>query len=66
MRTHTMEARAQRAFADGLSFMVAYAYNNEKRQEWFDDRAQFKIFQTGEGWEWRPTDLPRHRLGLLP
>jgi len=62
MRTHTMEARAQRAFSEGLSFMVAYAYNNEKRQEWFDDIAQFKVFQTGDGWEWRPTDLPRHRL----
>jgi Carboxypeptidase regulatory-like domain/TonB dependent receptor len=62
MRTHTMEVRAQRAFADGLSFMVAYAYNNEKRQEWFDDIAQYKIFTTGEGWEWRPTDLPRHRI----
>jgi hypothetical protein len=21
-----------------------------------------KIFTTGEGWEWRPTDLPQHRV----
>lgn len=62
MRTHTFEMRAQRPFTNGLSFMVAYAYNYETRQEWFDDIAQFKVFQTGEGWEWRPTDLPRHRL----
>ena len=62
MRTQTFEIRAQRPFAKGTSFLVSYAYNNEKRQEWFDDIAQYKIFTTGEGWEWRPTDLPQHRV----
>jgi hypothetical protein len=62
MRTHTFEIRAQRPFANGTSFLVSYAYNNEKRQEWFDDLAQYKVFTTGEGWEWRPTDLPQHRV----
>ena len=62
MRTQTFEIRAQRPFTKGTSFLVSYAYNNEKRQEWFDDIAQYKIFTTGEGWEWRPTDLPQHRV----
>ena len=62
MRTHTMELRAQRPFKRGASFLVAYAYNIENRQEWFDDIAQYRIFQTGDGWEWRPTTSPRHRV----
>jgi hypothetical protein len=62
MRTHTMEIRAQRPFKRGASFLMAYAYNRETRQEWFDDIAQYRIFQTGEGWEWRPTNSPRHRV----
>jgi outer membrane receptor protein involved in Fe transport len=62
MRTQTFEARAQRPFIKGSSFLVAYAFNHEQRQEWFDDLAQYRIFQTGEGWEWRPTNSPRHRV----
>jgi len=62
VRTHTMEIRAQRPFMNGMSFFGAYAWNNERRQEAFDDLAQYKINQTGEGWEWRPTDQPTHRI----
>lgn len=62
VRTHTMEVRAQRPFTKGVSFFAAYAWNNEKRQEWFDDLAQYEIAQTGEGWEWRQTDQPTHRV----
>jgi hypothetical protein len=62
MRTQTFEIRAQRPFAKGTSFLVSYAYNDEQRQEWFDDIAQYRVFTTGEGWEWRPTDLPQHRV----
>ncbi len=65
MRTHTVEVRLQRPFTKGLSFLVSYAYNNEKRQEWFDDLAQYQVLKsTGKsGWEWRPTaDIPRHRF----
>jgi hypothetical protein len=62
LRTHTLELRAQRPFTKGISFLVAYAYNNEKRQEWFDDLAQYQVFTTGEGWEWRPTGTPSHRV----
>jgi hypothetical protein len=63
MRTHTFEIRAQRPFTKGISFLVAYAYNREQREEWFDDIAQYEVFQSNgdSGWEWRPTDAPVHR-----
>jgi hypothetical protein len=64
-KTHTFEIRAQRPFVKGLSFLASYAYNNEKRQEWFDDIAQYKVLKSeGEdGWEWRPVaDVPAHRF----
>jgi hypothetical protein len=64
MRTHTIEVRAQRPFISGASFLVGYAWNHERRQDWFDDIAQYRILQTSgdEGWEWRPTDTPTHRV----
>jgi len=64
LRTQTFEIRAQRPFTKGISFLAAYAWNREEREEWFDDIAQYEVFQSnGEaGWEWRPTDLPVHRL----
>ncbi len=64
LQTHTAEIRAQRPFTKGASFLVAYAYNNERRQEWFDEIAQYEILQSGgeSGWEWRPTNSPRHRV----
>ena len=64
MRTQTVEIRAQRPFAKGLSFFVAYALNNEKRMEWFDDLAQYTVFASNgkDGWQWRRTDTPVHRV----
>jgi hypothetical protein len=64
MRTHTVEIRAQRPFTKSLSFFAAYAWNNERRMEWFDDLAQYEVFASSgqSGWEWRPTDLPVHRF----
>ncbi|HSL23664.1 MAG TPA: TonB-dependent receptor [Vicinamibacterales bacterium] len=64
MLTHTFEIRAQRPFTKGASFLVAYAYNHEKRQEWFDDLHQYEVLTSGgeSGWEWRPTNTPRHRV----
>jgi hypothetical protein len=64
MRTHTMEIRAQRPFLKGVSFLAAYAWNKESRMEWFDDLAQYQVFASNgkDGWEWRPTGLPAHRL----
>ena len=64
LRTHSFEARFQRPFTKGLSFLAAYAWNRERRQEWFDDRAQYEVLTSGgeSGWEWRPTDSPVHRM----
>ncbi len=64
MRTHTFEIRAQRPFMNGFTFLGAYAWNHERVQQWFDDNGQYRVLQTDgeEGWEWRPTDSPTHRM----
>jgi hypothetical protein len=65
VKTQTFELRAQRPFVKGLSFLASYAYNYERRQEWFDDLAQYKVLKSNgkDGWEWRPTaDVPVHRF----
>ena len=64
MRTNTVEIRVQRPFTKGVSMFVAYAWNNEKRMEWFDDLSQYRVFVSNgeDGWEWRRTDLPVHRV----
>ena len=63
--------RVQQRFSKGVSFLGSYAYSNDKRQEWFDDIAQYKILTSNgdQGWEWRPAAEsnalganPRHRL----
>ncbi len=64
-KTHTFEVRAQRPFTKGLSFLASYAYNNETRQEWFDDIHNYEVLTSGgkSGWEWRPVaDVPRQRF----
>jgi len=71
LKSHLVELRLQQRFRKGLSFVAAYAYSNDKRQEWFDDLTQYKSLTTNgsAGWEWRPaaesTALggnPRHRM----
>lgn len=71
IKEHMLELRVQRPFTSGISFMTSYVYDNAKRQEFFDDRAQFEVLQSGgeRGWEWRPLGEnvavggnPRHRL----
>jgi hypothetical protein len=71
LKEHMFELRAQRPFTKGISFLVAYVYDNAKRQEFFDDRSNWQVLQTGgeEGWEWRPLTEsndrganPRHRM----
>ena len=64
LRTQTFESRLQRPFAKGLSFMVAYAWNHERLQQWYDDLHQYQVLKSGgkDGWEWRPTDTPTHRI----
>jgi hypothetical protein len=63
-RTHTIDVRAQRPFTKGVTFTVGYAWNRERQQEWFDDRGQYLVLTSGgkDGWEWRPTDAPTHRI----
>jgi hypothetical protein len=64
MRTHTIDFRLQRPFIGGFSYLVGYAWNRERLQQWFDDVAQYRVLTSGgeEGWEWRPTDSPTHRV----
>jgi hypothetical protein len=71
LKEHMLELRAQRPFTKGISFLVAYVYDNAKRQETFDDLAQYRVLQSEgeEGWEWRPLTEsndrganPRHRM----
>jgi len=64
MNIQIFEVRAQRPFSKGFSFLGAYAYNYERVQQWFDDLATYKTLTSGgkDGWEWRPTGTPTHRL----
>jgi hypothetical protein len=64
LNTQTLELRGQRPFHNGFSVLVAYAYNHERIQQWFDDIANYRVLTSGgeQGWEWRPTDTPAHRL----
>ena len=54
---HSFEIQVQRPFAKGLSMLMAYAYQREQTQEFFDDFATY-----ARKFEWRDTDTPRRRL----
>jgi len=54
---HSFEIQAQRPFAKGLSILLAYAYQREQTQEFFDDLATY-----ARRFEWRDTDTPRQRF----
>jgi hypothetical protein len=54
---HSFEIQALRAYGNGLSVLVAFAYQREQQQEFFDDLATF-----ARRFEWRDTDTPRRRL----
>lgn len=56
-RLHSLEIQAQRPFAKGLSVLVAFAYQREQAQAFFDDLATY-----ARRFEWRDTDTPRRRL----
>ena len=57
LHVRSYKAQLQRPFINGLSVMVAYAYQFEERTEFFDDRAQFAREYT-----WRDLPAARHRL----
>jgi hypothetical protein len=66
-KAHTFEARAQRPFTKGLSFVVSYAYSNEQTQQMYDDLAQYKVLKSNgaDGFMWQPSaDVPRHRMTM--
>lgn len=54
---HSFEIQAQRPFTKGLSVLLAYAYQREQTQEFFDDLATY-----ARRFEWRDTDTPRQRV----
>jgi hypothetical protein len=54
---NSFEIQAQRPFTKGLSFLLAYAYQREQTQEFFDDLATY-----ARRFEWRNTDTPRQRV----
>jgi hypothetical protein len=56
-RLDSLEIQAQRPFARGLSLLVAFAYQREQSQEFFDEFATY-----ARQFEWRDTDIPRRRL----
>jgi len=70
-KTHTMELKVQRPFLNGASLLVAYAYNHDTWQQWFEPTQQYQFFTTGDDsvLEWRPviqaglsSASPRHRI----
>lgn len=56
-RLHSIEIQVQRPFTKGLSMLVAFAYQREQTQEFFDDLATY-----ARRFDWRDTDTPRRRL----
>ncbi len=56
-RLHSFEIQAQRPFSRGLSVLVAFAYQREQTEEFFDDLATY-----ARRFEWRDTDTPRRRF----
>ena len=66
MKTYSFDLRAQRPFTKGVSFLVAYAFQRDRIENWLGDIEQYEVLTSGgeEGWEWQPTNpaLPEHRL----
>lgn len=56
-RLNSFEIQAQRPFTRGLSVLVAFAYQKEQTQEFFDDLATY-----ARRFEWRDSDTPRRRF----
>ena len=66
LKTHSIDLKVQRPFRSGVSFLVAYAYQRDRIENWLGDVEQYQVLQTGgeEGWEWQPSNpaLPEHRM----
>jgi hypothetical protein len=66
LKTHGIDLRVQRPFRSGVTFLVAYAFQRDRIENWLGDVEQYQVLQSGgkEGWDWQPTNpsLPEHRL----
>ena len=66
LKTQSFDLKLQRPFVHGVSFLVAYAFQRDRIENWLGDREQYKVMTTGgkEGWQWQPTNpaLPEHRF----
>lgn len=58
-RYQALQLRVQRAYTAGASVLVAYNYNQERTEEYFNDPAQYlnEVF-------WLPSNNARHRLTM--
>jgi Carboxypeptidase regulatory-like domain/TonB dependent receptor len=67
IKEQMLEFRVQRPFLNGVSFLAAYVYDNAKRQEWFDDLANYEVLKSGgeKGFTWRPL-VENNALGANP
>ncbi len=66
MKTHSFDVRVQRPFTNGVSFLVAYAFQRDRIQNWLSDIDQYEVLTSNgdSGWEWQPVNpaLPEHRV----
>jgi hypothetical protein len=69
--THSFDLRLQRPFTNGVSFLVAYAFQRDRVENWLSDIDQYEVYTSNgkSGWEWQPVNvnnsgqaLPEHRL----
>ncbi len=56
-RYHSFQLRVQRPFANGFNFLLAYNYNQERSQEFFNKEEQFL-----NQFRWEDGPRPRHRM----
>jgi hypothetical protein len=58
-RYHSFQLKAQRPFLNGSNFLLAYNYNRERQEEFFNDLEEFaNVFR------FEPAQRPRHRMTL--
>jgi len=58
-RYHSFQFRVQRPFANGFNFLLAYNYNQERFQEFFNKEETFL-----NQFQWEDGIRPRHRMAM--
>jgi len=56
---HSLQLRVQRPFVHGFNFLLAYNYNQESAQEYFNKEEQFV-----NQFRWEDGQRPRHRMTI--